>query len=105
MKRRSVRWLLPLAVVVLLLAGVAVHFASPNPDGLEKVAERQGFANRESPILAAPVPDYELPWYKTSLGKSLVGVGGTLIAFGVVYGLGLALRRRRSTDTADPHAH
>ncbi len=93
-------WLLPLAVVTLALAGLLVHAASEQPDGLEKVAEGQGFGGREAPVHEAPVPDYELPWYRTALGKSLVGVGGAALTFGLLYVMGLALRRRRDHDTA-----
>lgn len=93
-------WLLPLAVVTLALAGLMVHAASEQPDGLEKVAEGQGFAERQAPVLEAPVPDYELPWYRTALGKSLVGVGGAALTFGLIYIMGLALRRRRDGGAA-----
>ena len=43
----------------LLLALVLSPFASSSPDGLEKVAERQGFLAKGEgePALKAPVPD------------------------------------------------
>lgn len=90
------KWLLPLAVVTLVTGGLLVHLASEKPDGLETVAGRLGFADKETKLLPAPLPDYQLPWHKTALGKSVVGIGGAFAAFGFVYGLGLALRRRRS---------
>lgn len=103
MKRRWA-WLLPLAAVALLAGGLLRHLASEKPDGLEAVAERHGFADREAKLLEAPLSDYELPWHKTALGKSLVGLGGAFGAFGLVYGLGLALRLRRRREGEAPLA-
>lgn len=99
MKRRWA-WLIPLGAVALVAGGLLRHFASERPDGLETVAERHGFAGSEAKLLEAPLADYELPWHRTAFGKSLVGLGGALGAFALVYGIGLALRRRRDEEAA-----
>ena len=55
------RLVLPLGVLSLLIGGVLVHLASSQPDGLETVADRQGFADRERPTTAAVFPDRSSP--------------------------------------------
>ncbi|MFH2007755.1 MAG: PDGLE domain-containing protein [bacterium] len=100
---KRLRWLLPLAVVALLLGAVVAHFASSRPDGLERVAEQQGFP-KERAVAKAPMPDYQLPWLRTPLSKSLAGLAGVLLTFGAVMGVGRLLsRRRRSSTDEGPH--
>ena len=85
-------------LVALALAGLASPFASPEPDGLERVAADHGFEeNAEEHALAeGPLADYSVrgvPGERTSTG--LAGVIGVLLTFGVgmlVFG-GLRLRR------------
>lgn len=72
--------------VTLLLAGVVSFFASPDPDGLEAVAEEQGFMERAADHLFG---DFALADYG-EVGGIPVGVAGiagvalTLIAAGVI---------------------
>ncbi|HLU71430.1 MAG TPA: energy-coupling factor ABC transporter permease [Nonomuraea sp.] len=72
--------------VTLLLAGVMSFFASPDPDGLEAVAEEQGFMERAADHLLG---DFALADYG-EVGGIPVGVAGvagvalTLIAAGVI---------------------
>lgn len=72
--------------VTLLLAGVMSFFASPDPDGLEAVAEEQGFMERAADHLFG---DFALADYG-EVGGIPVGVAGvagvalTLIAAGVI---------------------
>jgi cobalt/nickel transport system permease protein len=71
---------------VLIAAGLAL-FASPLasrwPDGLDRTAELLGFKERATaPILAAPIPGYELPGvHWSALATSLAGAVGTLVVF------------------------
>ncbi len=97
---KRLRWLLPLIVVALLLGTVVAHLASSRPDGLERVAEQQGFA-AERPVVRAPLADYQAPWLQTTLGKSVAGLAGVLLTFGVVVGVGRLLSRRRRSSIAD----
>lgn len=85
------------AVMSLGLAIFVSPLASSWPDGLEKAAERLGFATRaaESPILPAPMPDYAVPGLDSLLFSTLiVGGVGTLLAFVFAYVLARLLTRR-----------
>jgi len=82
------KWLVPV-VGTLLIAGVLSLFASAWPDGLEKVAEVQGFLPlAENVRVAIPTPfaDYEIQGFG-AIGTSISGIIGTLICFGVAFGI------------------
>ncbi len=85
-------------VLGLLLALVVTLFsplASPHPDGLERVAEDQGFLGRGQDAPYEIVPDYVFPGVGNEQVATIVaGIVGTLIVFGLGYGLALLLRRR-----------
>jgi hypothetical protein len=85
-------------VIGLLLALVVAFFsplASPHPDGLERVAEDKGFIDRAQDAPYQIIPDYVLPGIANgNLATILAGIVGTLIVFGLAYGLAWALRRR-----------
>ena len=86
-------------IIALFLAGIIAMFASPWPDGLEKVAEDNGFIEKAEvkPILNAPIPDYAWPGVKNErLATSLAGVAGTLLIFFVTYGISALIKRRQS---------
>jgi cobalt/nickel transport protein len=84
-------------LIALLLAGVVSGFASSSPDGLEKVARDQGFAEtaQDSPLAGSPVADYAVSGVEDErLSTGLAGVAGVAVTF--TFGLGLfALVRRR----------
>lgn len=50
---------LVVAAATVLLCVAGYRLASSYPDGLETVAQRLGFADRERTILLAPLADYE----------------------------------------------
>jgi len=80
-----------LAIVLALLSPLA----SPHPDGLERVAEDTGFIERAKDAPFQVIPDYVFPGIENEAVATIIaGVVGTLIVFGVGYGLALALRRR-----------
>jgi len=86
--------------VVGLLAALAVAVLSPlassDPDGLEKVAEGQGFIEAARGPFYQLVSDYLFPGIENeALATILAGVIGTLVIFGVVYGLARLLRLRK----------
>ena len=97
--------LLALAVAVGL--GTAVSpWASASPDGLERVAERTGFADTgrlDAGREDAPAPGYAFPGVEDErLATGLAGFAGTLVVFAV--GLGAArVLRRRTEDGTVPH--
>jgi hypothetical protein len=92
-------WLVGLGItglIVLLLAPLA----SPDPDGLERVAGDHGFLAQAQDALYSILPDYTVPGLDDPVVTTIVaGLIGTLIVFGLMWGLGVLLaRRRRSTD-------
>lgn len=99
MTRRSVGLFVGVGLTVaLLLALVVSHWASSEPDGLERVAQDHGFADTatDSAVAASPLADYSTagvhdPWLSTGLA----GVVGVLLCFALAGGLALLLRRSR----------
>ncbi len=93
------------AAGLLLAAGLAAGigpFADPDPDGLERVAIDQGFADSavESPVSGSPLAGYRVPWLGDDrMSTAVAGLAGTLIAFGAG-GLVVAARRRRVEHNA-----
>lgn len=88
-------------VVGLLIAlGVTLFspLASPHPDGLERVAEDKGFLDRGQDSPYEIIPDYAFPGIANEKVATIVaGLVGTLLMFGLGYGLAWALRRRAKT--------
>ncbi len=101
----STSWAGMTAWGLVLSLGLAVFvspFASPWPDGLEKVADHLGFAGRalSRPLLAAPVPDYRIPGLGSAeAATALAGVFGTIAVF--VFSILLArVLVRKPADTS-----
>lgn len=96
--RRGVAWGIGLAVT-LLFAGVVSFYASSSPDGLEWVAEQQGFlqAGADSAALAySPFADYQVIGLSDErLSVGLAGIVGTIIVLGVGMGLMWLLGRSK----------
>jgi cobalt/nickel transport system permease protein len=81
---------LALAVAVTLLAPLA----SPHPDGLERVAEDQGFLAAAKDAPYEIIPDYVLPGLPNeAMATIAAGIVGTLIVAGVAFGVA-RLRRQ-----------
>lgn len=71
-------------VLALGLAIFVAPFASPWPDGLEKVAATLGFEHHATadPLVPAPIPDYEMPGLRSALAATAVaGAIGTVVVF------------------------
>jgi len=88
--------------VVGLLIALAVTLISPLasawPDGLERVAEDKGFIEDAQDAPYEVIPDYVLPGVgNEAVATILAGIVGTLVVFGLAYGLGVLLRRREAT--------
>lgn len=92
-----------LAAAVLLVAVALGTFASPfassSPDGLTRVAQDEGFLDRERPHAwqaASPIEGYALPGVAgEKVATGLAGLTGTLLVFAVAAGGALLLRSRR----------
>jgi hypothetical protein len=87
-------WVVGLVVVALVVI-VAAILASPDPDGLERVAEDQGFLGAAREAVYSIIPDYAIPGVEGSLSTILAGLLGVAIVFGLMILLGRVLARRR----------
>ena len=96
--------------VALAVGAFLAPFASEHPDGLEYVGQKLGFlAESSSPVLSAPIPDYQLPILGVgtpmamAIATAVAGVVGTLVVFGVGLGLARAFSQR-GPDGVSAHA-
>ncbi|ADG82090.1 PDGLE domain-containing protein [Thermincola potens] len=82
-------------IIIALLFALAVAaflspFASSHPDGLERVAEDKGFLHKAEgkEVIQSPMPDYTVPWIRNEkISGSAAGVIGTILTFGLMYGV------------------
>ena len=91
-------------VVVSLLFAVVLVFLSPLasslPDGLRRVAEDHGFADRISSPAPAPLPGYSVPGIRqASVSTIIAGLAGTLVDFGLAVLSGKLLMARRQDNS------
>jgi cobalt/nickel transport system permease protein len=83
------KWLVPV-IGVLLISGVLSLFASSWPDGLDSVAEKYGFKDREAAAIENPTPfaDYTVKGLEEQpIGTSIAGVLGSAVCFGAAFGI------------------
>ncbi len=93
------RWWLAALAVCLLLAVIS-PLASSSPDGLEKVAEDKGFIHAAEEPRFQIIADYVFPGIENeALATILAGVIGTLLLFGLAYGLAWLLSTHRRKNT------
>ena len=84
------------ALILALLLAILSTLASSSPDGLERVAEDKGFIRTALGPFFEVVPDYVIPGVTNeALATILAGIVGTLVLFGIGYGLAKLLRVRR----------
>jgi cobalt/nickel transport protein len=96
-------------LVALLVAGVASFYASTHPDGLNFVAEKTGFVDKEK---RSPTSDSPLAGYSTKgidndrVSGGVAGVAGCLLVLGIAGGLFWAVRSRgERTDDEESREH
>ncbi len=76
--------------ISLLAAGIVSFYASSSPDGLEKVAEQQGFLEQaqDSANATLPTADYAIAGVENErLSVGLSGVLGVAVMIAVGFGL------------------
>lgn len=86
--------------VALILTVVVAQFASSSPDGLEYVAQQEGFAEsaEDHDLSSAPLANYgEDLTDSTWVNNAVAGVAGILVTLGVGYGL-FWLARKTNRD-------
>ena len=84
-----------IGLVVCFLVAALSPLASSSPDGLERVAENKGFVSlvQEAPFQL--IADYVFPGIESeAVATILAGLIGTLVLFGMVYGLAWLLKSR-----------
>ncbi len=87
------------ALIASLLLAVLSPLASSSPDGLEKVAENHGFIDQARNAPYQVIADYIFPGIENeALATILAGLLGTVVIFGVVYGISWLLKRRQSKE-------
>lgn len=92
---KSKWWLISL-LVCLGIASLS-PLASSSPDGLERVAENEGFISLARGAPFQIMADYIFPGVKNeALATILAGLLGTLILFGIVYGVAWLLKSRKA---------
>ena len=104
--RRSGRVVAVGLLLALLLAGFGSYYASRHPDGLNFVAAKAGFIDREktSPTAGGPFGGYETRGVSDQrLSRGLAGVAGCLLVLAIGGSLFWVLRRTggRPDDPAD----
>ncbi|MCX7858964.1 MAG: PDGLE domain-containing protein [Chloroflexus sp.] len=86
------------AVIGLIIAAVTAAFAplaSPDPDGLERIAEDVGFIERATDAPYHMLPDYTIPWLgETPLSTILAGLIGVAVMIGLIWVIAALLRSR-----------
>jgi cobalt/nickel transport protein len=111
MNRRN--WL----AVILVGIGIALAitlfspWASSHPDGLEKVAEEEGFLEEAEGPSYEIIPDYQFPGVENErLATVLAGIAGVLMVAALTFGVGILLqslarsRAERAAATDGPPA-
>ncbi len=76
------------AIIVLGMVFFISPFASPWPDGLERVAVSLGFEQKalSPPVIHAPIADYQIPGLGSSVAATgMAGAAGAVVVFGLSF--------------------
>jgi cobalt/nickel transport system permease protein len=93
---RAASFILTGLIVALAVAALS-PLASPSPDGLEAVAERQGFLGLGQQAPYQLLPDYTLPFVSHPAATTMLAVMiGTLLVFGGAVLIGRLATRREA---------
>jgi len=85
-----------IALLICLAVALLAPLASSSPDGLERVAKDKGFIESALEAPFQVIADYLFPGIENeALAAILAGIIGTLVLFGVAYGLARLLRLRK----------
>jgi cobalt/nickel transport system permease protein len=82
--------------VVAVVVACLSFLASPQPDGLERVATDQGFIGTALDPFYTILPDYSMPFIGNEVVSGIVAViVGTLLVFAIATLVGRTVRRPR----------
>ena len=88
------KWWYGVLILALLIA-ISSPLASSSPDGLERVAEDRDFIDVALAPIFSIFPDYVIPGVTNeAMATILAGLLGTLILFGIGFGLAKLLRTK-----------
>lgn len=82
--------------IAVFVAVLLSPFASSWPDGLERVAQDQGFLEKGEgpPLVSSPVPDYFFPGFQNKeWATSVAGLLGTVAMFVIGCGIAALIKR------------
>jgi len=102
--RDNKRLLLVVLLITVIVAVIIAQFASSSPDGLEHVADQQGFADSATDhnLSGSPLADYgENLTGNDNLNTALAGLAGVVITFALGYGVFCLAKR---TDRTPPES-
>ena len=87
-------------VIALGLAIFVSPYACTWPDGLDKLAEKFGFAGHTATFIKTWIPDYKMPGISSAgIATAIAGALGTLVMFGLAWGVGKILVRSEMTQS------
>lgn len=85
-----------IGLVACLAVACLSPLASSSPDGLERVAENKGFIDLAQEAPFQIIADYVFPGIENeALATILAGLIGTLILFGIAYGVAWLVKSRK----------
>ena len=99
--KRNIVFVVVGLLVAVALAAVVSQWASSEPDGLNKVAQDQGFASTEEDHAFddSPVAGYEVEGVENEgMSKALSGLLGVVVTFVIGAGLFAMMRSRRREE-------
>jgi cobalt/nickel transport system permease protein len=92
------KWVMA-GMAIALLVTLLAPLASPSPDGLEWVAQQQGFIAAAQDAPYQILPDYTLPFLgETAVSTILAGMIGVLLVGGVMALVARTVRRRSAVS-------
>jgi ABC-type Fe3+ transport system permease subunit len=95
--RTSRRWWIAGIAIAVLVVVLLSPLASSDPDGLERVAEEQGFIDQATNLIGGLLGDYAIPGIgNEALSTILSGLLGIALVVGVLFLLGRLMARRRT---------
>jgi hypothetical protein len=90
---KSKWWIIGLCIALLL--AIISPIASKFPDGLDRFAEDHNFVDKAVEPAFSVIPDYSFPGVSSEATATIIaGVLGTLILFGLVFGLASLLKSK-----------
>jgi cobalt/nickel transport system permease protein len=86
-------------LIIALAVTLAAPLASPDPDGLERVAEDQGFSSAAQEAPYTILPDYKVPFIENEALTTIVaGMVGTLLVASIAFVTARVSESRRITS-------